>query len=108
MNKKDAQLRVAELTKQLHYHSHRYYVLDDPEISDFDCDAMLRELETLEEEFPELRSDNSPTVRVGGQASNSFEKVAHAVQMGSLQDAFSDEEMLDFFRRVEEKIDHPV
>lgn len=108
MNKKDAQLRVAELTKQLHYHSHRYYVLDDPEISDFDYDAMLRELETLEEEFPELRSDNSPTVRVGGQASNSFEKVAHAVQMGSLQDAFSDEEMLDFFRRVEEKIDHPV
>lgn len=108
MNKKDAQLRVAELTKQLHYHSHRYYVLDDPEISDFDYDAMLRELETLEEEFPELRSDNSPTVRVGGQASNSFEKVAHAVQMGSLQDAFSDGEMLDFFRRVEEKIDHPV
>lgn len=108
MDKKDAQLRVAELTKQLHYHSHRYYVLDDPEISDFDYDAMLRELETLEAEFPELRSDNSPTVRVGGQASNSFEKVAHAVQMGSLQDAFSDGEMLDFFRRVEEKIDHPV
>ena len=108
MDKKDAQLRVAELTKQLHYHSHRYYVLDDPEISDFDYDAMLRELETLEAEFPELRSDNSPTVRVGGQASNSFEKVAHAVQMGSLQDAFSDGEMLDFFRRVEEKIDHPI
>lgn len=108
MEKNDAELRAAELTQQLNYHSHRYYVLDDPEISDFEYDAMLRELENLEEEFPELRSDNSPTVRVGGQAGSSFEKVPHAVQMGSLQDAFSDEEMLDFFRRVEDKIEHPV
>lgn len=92
--------RIEELTKELNYHNHKYYIEDSPEISDFEFDKMLVELEQLEEKYPELRKNNSPTARVGGEAVNSFAQVHHDVPMLSQQKAFSKEEILDFDRRV--------
>ena len=88
--------RAEELRDLLNYHSHKYYVEDSPEIEDFEYDRMLRELEIIEEKFPELSTPDSPTRRVGGKADGQFEPVVHAVPMESLQDAFSFEELHDF------------
>lgn len=95
--------RIKELTKQLNHHNYKYYVEDSPEISDFEFDAMLLELEKLEEQYPQFKSPNSPTMRVGGEAVSSFEKVHHDVEMQSLQKAFSKSELIDFDRRVKEQ-----
>ena len=92
--------RIEELKKELNYHSKKYYVDDDPQISDFEYDKMLRKLENLEEEYPEAITADSPTQRVGGSADNQFEPVTHTVQMGSLQDAFSFEELRAFDKRI--------
>ncbi len=94
------QKRIEELTKELNYHNHKYYVDDKPEISDFEFDKMLLELEKLEEKYPEYKKANSPTVRVGGEAVSIFEKVEHSVPMESLQKAFSKSEISDFEKRV--------
>ncbi len=99
--------RVKELTELLNYHNHKYYVDDAPEISDFEFDALLRELEEIEEKYPELKKANSPTARVGGEAVSAFAQVVHAVPMQSLQKAFSAEEIRDFDRRVREVISSP-
>lgn len=95
--------RIKELTEQLNHHNYKYYVEDSPEISDFEFDAMLLELEKLEEQYPQFKSPNSPTMRVGGEAVSSFEKVHHDVEMQSLQKAFSKSELIDFDRRVKEQ-----
>lgn len=108
MDFEQAKRRVAELTAALEYHSNRYYVLDDPEIDDEEYDRMMHELIALEEQYPELHAENSPTSRVGGQALNQFESVEHTVQMGSLQDVFSEEEIKEFDRRVRETVPDPV
>ena len=92
--------RIEELTEFLNYHSHKYYVEDSPEISDFEYDARLRELENLEKENPEYLSPLSPTQRVGGEVLDKFESVAHTVPMESLQDLFSKEEVYAFDKRV--------
>lgn len=92
--------RAEELRDLLNYHSHKYYVEDSPEIEDFEYDRMLRELEIIEEKFPELSTPDSPTRRVGGKADGQFESVVHSVPMESLQDAFSFEELHDFDERV--------
>lgn len=99
-----AKERVEELTKLLNYHSHKYYVEDAPELSDFEYDAMLRELETLEAENPQLKNPLSPTQRVGGAPVSKFEPVTHEVPMESLQDAFNEGEIMDFDTRVREAI----
>lgn len=96
--------RIKELTELLDYHSKKYYVDDSPEISDFEYDRMLRELENLEEQYPQFRSPSSPTQRVGGKALDKFEPVTHKVVMESLQDAFSEDEVYDFDRKIKEKI----
>ena len=96
----DIEKRIEELTNELNYHNHKYYVDDAPEISDFAFDKMLVELEQLEEKYPEYKKKNSPTVRVGGEAVKSFGEVHHDVPMLSQQKAFSKEEILDFDRRV--------
>ena len=96
----DIEKRIEELTNELNYHNHKYYVDDAPEISDFVFDKMLVELEQLEEKYPEYKKKNSPTVRVGGEAVKSFGEVHHDVPMLSQQKAFSKEEILDFDRRV--------
>lgn len=99
--------RVEELTEQLNYHNRKYYVDDNPEISDFEFDALLNELEQLENEYPELKNPNSPTMRVGGEAVSGFGEVHHEVQMQSLQKAFSKDEIFDFDKRVREVIPNP-
>ena len=100
MTKEEAKKRIDELRKLLHYHNYRYYVLDDPVISDAEYDAMMEELKKLEKEFPEFYDPNSPTVKVGGAALNKFEKVEHKIPMLSLEDGFSDEEIIEFDRKV--------
>ena len=97
MNPKD---RIKELTRLLTQANYRYYVLDDPEMPDFEYDHLLRELEDLEKAYPELAQADSPTKRVGGEAVSQFEKVVHPVPLMSLQDVFSMEELDSFLNRV--------
>lgn len=99
-----AKNRIAELSKQLEYHNNLYYNKDEPEISDFEYDKMMRELENLETEFPELKSQISPTNRVGGSAGTKFSPVTHSVVMESLHDSFSHSEMREFDARVRETV----
>lgn len=98
----DIEKKIEELRKTLRYHSNRYYNDDSPEIEDYEYDMMMRELQQLEEKYPQYDSPDSPTKRVGGKADNSFESVRHTVRMESLQDAFSHEELFEFDRRVKE------
>ena len=102
-----AQKRAAELTEQLNYHNNRYYNLDSPEISDYEYDMLLRELENIEAEFPELITPDSPTQKVGGSKGEKFSPVTHTVPMESLHDSFSHDEICDFDRKVREVISHP-
>ncbi|MBI5583291.1 MAG: NAD-dependent DNA ligase LigA [Deltaproteobacteria bacterium] len=92
--------RLEELRRQLRHHNYRYYVLDDPEISDAQYDRLLRELEDLEARHPELVSPDSPTQRVGAGPLEKFETLAHSVPMLSLENAFSREEVLEFEARI--------
>ncbi len=97
--------RVAELHTLLHDHSHRYHVLDNPSISDAGYDALFGELLTLEEQFPEFASLDSPTQRVGAPPLDGFQSVRHAVPMLSLGNAFSREELNEFDRRVRDRLE---
>ena len=96
--------KMKELTEKLTYHSHKYYVEDNPEISDFEYDMMLRDLKALEEQYPEFKDPASPTNRVIGSVLEGFESVSHEVPMQSLNDAFSKEEILEFDARVKEVV----
>lgn len=106
--------RVEALREEIEYHNFRYYVLDQPEISDAQYDRLMRELEKLEEAYPELRSPNSPTQRVGAPPLESFEIVRHTLPMLSLSNAFDEDEVRDFDKRVKkflgttEEIDYVV
>jgi len=99
-----AKKRIEELTKLLTYHSHQYYVLDNPEITDYEYDMLLRELKNLEDEYPQFRDPASPTARVIGNVAEGFESVTHTVPMQSLNDAFSKEEVLEFDKRVRDSV----
>lgn len=92
--------RILELTKVLNEAGYRYYVLDDPQMPDFEYDRLLRELEVLEAEHPQWAADNSPTKRVGGAALSQFQKYEHPVPLMSLQDVFSAEELCEFLQKV--------
>ncbi|MEE0864475.1 MAG: NAD-dependent DNA ligase LigA [Alistipes sp.] len=92
--------RMAELTEKLEYHTHKYYVENSPEISDFEFDGMLRELQDLEMVYPELASPNSPTKRVGSDLSSEFESVEHRYPMLSLSNTYSLEELGEWIDRV--------
>ena len=85
--------KIADLREQIAHHQHRYYVLDDPEITDTEFDSLFRELQTLEDQNPELQEPNSPTVRVGGAVADRFEKVQHLVPVLSLANAFGEEDL---------------
>ena len=100
--------RVKALRESLTYHSQRYYVYDSPEISDYEYDMMFAELKGLEESYPELYDEASPTQRVGGKALDKFEKVTHNVKMDSLSDVFSFEEAEDFCNKMSEVLDAPT
>lgn len=102
----EAENRAAELRRTIEKHNHNYYDLDQPTIEDDEYDALMRELRGIEQEFPQLLTPDSPTQRVGGTVNSSFEKVAHTVQMGSLQDVFSEEEVRSFLAGVMEQGAH--
>ena len=101
----DVATRIAALRQKIEDANHRYYVLDDPSIPDIEYDRLMRELEALEREHPELVDSASPTQRVGNRPSAAFDEVSHAVPMLSLGNAFADEEVADFVRRIEERLD---
>lgn len=103
MQFESAKRRAEELRAQLNYHSHKYYVEDDPEIEDSEYDMLQRELASIEKEYPELITPDSPTQRVGGSAEGMFEPVTHTVPLESLQDAFSLGEVEAFITRVREQ-----
>ena len=92
--------RIQELTEQLEYHSHKYYVENAPEISDFDFDAMLRELQELEQKHPDLASPNSPTKRVGSDLTSEFTSAEHRFPMLSLSNTYSSEELGEWIDRI--------
>ena len=96
----DVRARLEELRTLIHHHDHRYYVLDDPEVTDAEYDALFRELREIEEAHPDLVTPDSPTQRVGGVASSQFAKVRHRTPMLSLQNAFDEEEIRAWDRRV--------
>lgn len=104
MTFEEAKKRIEYLSEQLIFHNDRYYNQDNPLISDYEYDMMLNELEKLEESFPQLRKENSPTNRVGGKASDKFSQVTHTVPMESLHDSFSHSELRDFDQRVKQTV----
>ena len=98
----EIQQRAAELREQIAYHNYRYYVLDNPEIPDAEYDRLFRSLQELEERYPELITPDSPTQRVGAEPLKGFAEVRHEIPMLSLGNVFSEEELIDFDRRVRE------
>ena len=98
----EARQRIDELVGILNDANYRYYVLDDPIMLDFEYDRLLRQLEELEAQFPELARADSPTKRVGGEALSKFEKVSHTVPLMSLQDVFSLEELDEFLVKIQD------
>ncbi|MGZ4098975.1 MAG: NAD-dependent DNA ligase LigA, partial [Bacteroidia bacterium] len=102
MNKQEAQKKIESLSKVIEEHNHNYYVLDKPTISDFEFDKLLEELIALEQEYPELLSPSSPSQRVGGAITKTFNSVKHRYPMLSLSNSYSKDDMLDFDRRVKE------
>ncbi len=104
MTLQDAKNRADILREKINYNSKLYYENDAPEISDYEYDMMFRELTELEESFPEIKTADSPTVRVGGKALDKFEKFTHTVRMGSLTDVFSYEELKAFTDRIIDEV----
>lgn len=107
MEREAAEKRIQELRDLVRYHSRLYYELDNPELDDYEYDLLYHELLDLEEKYPDLKTAESPTQKVGGAASLKFEPVKHIVQMGSLQDVFSYEELFEFDERVRSVIEKP-
>jgi DNA ligase (NAD+) len=105
MAAREAARRIEELRAQVAHHDYRYYVLDDPEVSDATYDRLMRELRELEAAHPELVTPDSPTQRVGGAAAQAFPPVVHTVPMLSLENAFTDEDIVDFDRRVRARLE---
>ena len=100
----EARTEIERLTQALHHHNYRYYALDDPEITDQEYDRLLRQLQELETRYPHLKSADSPSQRVGVEPLSSFAEVAHLQPMLSLDNAFSDDEVSDFDRRIRERL----
>lgn len=108
MNDAAIQTKISELTAALNDHNHRYYVLNQPVISDFQFDQLLHELESLEKIHPHLAHQNSPTKRVGGDLTSKFEKASHRYPMLSLSNTYSEEEIIDWENRIKKSIDEAV
>ncbi|MEN9916992.1 MAG: ligase [Pseudomonadota bacterium] len=96
--------KIDQLKKKINEHNYRYHILDEPSISDANYDKLFRELEDLEKQYPELISPNSPTQRVGSTPLTSFQQFQHAVPMLSLENAFSEKEVLAFDKRIQERL----
>ncbi len=108
MTSKEAKRLILTYRNKIEYHNKKYYDEDSPEITDDDYDKLLRELENLENEFPEFQTKDSPTKKVGGNSSNKFSPVVHRVKMESLHDSFSEEEIIAFDTRVRSLIKNPT
>ena len=108
MDKEQIKSEYEQLCKQAEQHNFNYYVLDDPTIEDDEYDRLMRRIKEIEAENPEIVSESSPTQHVGGYAINTFEKVTHEVQMGSLQDVFSEGELYEFDERVKKAVGKAV
>lgn len=108
MTHEQARQQIDALREQIEYHNKKYYTEDAPEISDYAYDMLYRRLENLEAAFPELKTEDSPTNRVGAAGYNTFAEVTHTVPMESLHDSFSEDELRDFDRRVRAVVDDPV
>lgn len=108
MDEKQAQTKIAELKSLLNQYAHEYYVLDQPTVPDSEYDEKLRELQKLEEQFPHLITEDSPTQRVGGEPLEGFVKVEHRVPMLSLGNAFNEQDLRDFARRASQGVDGEV
>jgi DNA ligase (NAD+) len=104
MDLEKARKRAEQLRRELNYHAYRYYVLDDPVVSDEEYDRMMRELQEIEEKFPELVTPDSPTRRVGAPPAEAFRPVEHRARMMSLDNVFDEEELRAFLRRVEGQV----
>ena len=104
MSREEDKLRMSKLTEELDYHSHKYYVENSPEISDFEFDALLRELQELEDRYPEYADPNSPTKRVGSDLTSAFESVEHRFAMQSLSNTYSSEELGEWIDRIVREI----
>ena len=102
---RSAAARVRELRKQIEHHNYRYYVLDDPEISDAEYDRLMQELKALEAQHPDLITPDSPTQRVGAAPVSELEEVVHTTPMLSLENAFDEEDVIAFDRRIRERLE---
>ncbi len=103
----EAKVLAKNLRKKINYHNNKYYNQDNPEISDYEYDMLLKELEELEDEFPEIITETSPTQKVGGKVSSKFTPVKHSVPMESLHDSFSEDELISFDKRMRNIINDP-
>jgi DNA ligase (NAD+) len=108
MNQSEAKAKIETLRKEIEEHNNRYYVLNQPLISDFEYDILLNELDTLEKKFPEFISDNSPTKRVGSDITKEFEQYEHIYPMLSLGNTYSEEELREFDNRIHKSISQPI
>lgn len=104
VNKEDVKVRIDKLTELLNQYNYNYYVLSKTAISDFEFDALLKELDTLENEFPELQNPNSPNLKVGGEITKEFENVKHKYPMLSLSNTYKEEELKEFDTRIKKII----
>ncbi len=108
MNNQEAKQKIDQLTEELKQHNYNYYVLDKPTISDYDFDMLLKELQQLEEQFPELVYEDSPTKRVGGEVTKEFDTIKHKYPMLSLSNSYSREEIADFENRIKKLVDGDI
>ncbi len=102
------QQTIEELRLELHQHNYNYYILDEPTVSDFEFDALLRKLQDLEEQYPEFKDENSPSLRVGGGVTKNFVTVRHEYRMYSLDNSYDFNDLEDWEKRIIKTIDEPV
>ena len=108
MNKEEAKVRIEELCKIIENHNYNYYILAQPTISDYDFDMLLNELISLEKQYPEFITADSPTQRVGGDITKEFQTVKHRYPMLSLSNSYNIEEVKDFITRIKKTIEEDV
>ena len=104
----DIAKKITQLRDQLHQYNHEYYILDTPSISDYEFDQLLKELQLLEDQYPQYADSNSPTQRVGGGVTKNFETVVHENRMYSLDNSYSKDDLLDWEKRIKKMVDGPV
>ncbi|MHB1693150.1 MAG: DNA ligase LigA-related protein, partial [bacterium] len=104
----DIKTKIDALTDEINYHNYRYYVLEDPLISDFEFDKLLKELSVLEEKYPEYARPDSPTKRVGGKPIDKFSQIIHRIPMLSLDNTYSKEDVVEFDLKVKRFLNFPA